>query len=93
MPARIRIGVEGRSGASYAESLADVVLGRGVHWVEVDGTRLTGITGVRLDIANGFHTTRLVLDESFHGEHVATEIGMLGSVELVYLGADGEPLV
>lgn len=90
--ARLRIATEGRTGVSFAQRLHEVIIGRGVVWVEIDGVRVEDVSGVRIGIQKGFQVNVIELDSAFFEEGVAAEIEVLGNVELVYVGADGEPL-
>lgn len=80
----IRIAQQGRGRSAPAETLEEVVAGIGCHWVEVDGVRLTaaehGLASAQFAATNGeFSVPTLVLS-------------VIGPVEVVYLGADGEEL-
>jgi hypothetical protein len=88
----IRIGVKGWDEASYAKRRVDVRAGLDVEWVEVEGVRIHRVTGARIHLFKGFHTVTLELGPGPHDKSVAMELDVLGAVELVYLGADGEPL-
>lgn len=79
----IRIAQKGYSTGGAARSLDDVVAGVGVHWIEVDGVRLTAkdhrLVDVEIHVEEGVTVPRFT-------------IGVTGPVEFVYLGPDDEEL-
>ena len=73
----IRIAQRGWRMMQPADALDHVHTGLHVLWVEVDGHRMENVASVRLDLQGGFPDT---------------EIHLIGRVELVYLGENGEEL-
>lgn len=77
---RIRIAQKGWRGAEAAKTLEEVGVGVTLPWIELDGVRFTDIASVQfLATKDGFGEARMTVE-------------LLGSIEVVYLGADGEPL-
>jgi hypothetical protein len=77
---RIRIAQKGWRGAEQARTLEEVQVGVTLPWVELDGVRFTDIAGVEFSASkDGFGEARLTID-------------LLGSIEVVYVGPDGEDL-
>jgi hypothetical protein len=78
--ARVRVGVRGYTASGPAETREEVVAGRQIVWVEIDGTR---IDGTQLISVGG--------NWGGQGFHV-TEVSFIGLPEFVYLDRDEKEL-
>lgn len=77
---RIRIAQQGWAAVQAAKNLEEVKAGIRLPWVELDGVRLTDIASVEFSAgADEFGQARMTIE-------------LLGPVEIVYVGPDGEPL-
>jgi hypothetical protein len=75
---KIRIAMKGWSKFGPAETADEVRIGVGVPWVEVDGHRITEVVKAEIKTTeDGFQEVT---------------VSLIGPVEIVYVGRDGEPL-
>lgn len=81
MSHRVRIAQKGWKGSGPAESADDVAVGLGVLWVEIDGHRFEEVFEAQVVARH---------DEFTPG--AALTFQLIGPVEIVYVGADGEEL-
>lgn len=78
---KVRIGQRGLARSSRApETVDDVDLGYRVMWVELDGHRFEDVVTVAFSAGGDEITTPSIT------------LNLIGAIEMVYVGADGEPL-
>lgn len=77
---KIRIAQQGWGHDGPAKSLEEVRAGVKLPWIELDGHRLSDIASVEFRAA----TTEFGM--------ATMTVELLGPVEIVYIGADGQPL-
>lgn len=77
--ARIRIAQQGWAGIRAAERIEDITAGIRLLWVEIDGCRIEDVSHAHFSAANDLTLPIM-------------EVGVIGYVEIVYLGADGTEL-
>jgi hypothetical protein len=71
------VAQRGWAGVDFADSVDEVRAGLNLEWVEVDGHRFEDVVSAELKAEEGFTTLH---------------VEFIGTVEVVYLGRDGQEL-